>query len=808
MFRWLWQREGENYGPPSVEGNNFMAAFVGKALVFFRTSASRSENVNSMEEYRTSMYSSDDRTKPGRGLLGSTDITRRTVVLYGAVFVALACVVEIINRRFLYPSSDGLFWEVLQAYHAHYGSWASLEVSNPLQGMFDIFPQDYRGTLLLDTLSALPFDVRVNGALIHAAYAAFGVISTYVMACGAGATRRAALFAAMLAPVLILPGLLSSEGVVGQMLATNPNQSYVIFGIVLVIGLYWMIDGQLNVRFFLGTLLAFLVTAEACNSFSLQMTLLLPAVIVFGAGGLIASESIRELKVKLGWAIAMVAGLAALGMPAYLYGLGSNTAFHFFFEELNYFSLRAIPTNAILKDDLLYVLQWRPSTGGAMPAIVSILGIAAAMWFAVFGEPRRLRFFARSFVVLLLSTGLIIFFCHFWFYFTGYDFKGPLPFYFVYVLWPFHIIFVALAAETALGLVASAAATWGARKQMTSFAGHGVLATALALPLCGVVVLKNASYFDLTTKPNVITDYLSAHNAVILGAPYRGVAATFIGTHDRDAVSQIELNDVWVAMQLFNHNDFASYGLWTYHIPTLIQFSGVMTPQWYLMLSELLARPSDIHAHSTAIITIPNEAILKLWGARFVIADYALPFGVERVSMPVEVVPEWFRKKYEYYREVNFHSPVRLFELVEANLGNYSPRRVIEVGTATEVVDHMRVPGFDGARTVIVTEKLSGDFVPAREATMIVERGGLSLRAASAGESLLVLPVQYSHCWQLRNAPNATLFRANLMQLGIRFSGELKAELRQVFGPLWHSYCRVEDAHDMERLKIDEARSR
>jgi hypothetical protein len=35
MFKWLWrQREGENYGPPSVEGNDFMAAFVGKALVF------------------------------------------------------------------------------------------------------------------------------------------------------------------------------------------------------------------------------------------------------------------------------------------------------------------------------------------------------------------------------------------------------------------------------------------------------------------------------------------------------------------------------------------------------------------------------------------------------------------------------------------------------------------------------------------------------------------------------------------------------------------------------------------------------
>src|SRR5262249_10170969 len=132
-----------------------------------------------------------------------------------------------------------------------------------------------------------------------------------------------------------------------------------------------------------------------------------------------------------------------------------------------------------------------------------------------------------------------------------------------------------------------------------------------------------------------------------------------------------------------------------------------------------------------------------------------------------------------------------------ANLGNYSPSRVIEVDTAREIVDHMRAVAFDGAHTVIVTERIRGDLIPAREASMIVERGGLSVRASSAGESLLVLPVQYSHCWQLRNAPNAVLFRANLMQLGIRFSGELNAQLRHVFGPLWNSSCRAEDAEDM-----------
>jgi hypothetical protein len=40
------------------------------------------------------------------------------------------------------------------------------------------------------------------------------------------------------------------------------------------------------------------------------------------------------------------------------------------------------------------------------------------------------------------------------------------------------------------------------------------------------------------------------------------------------------------------------------------------------------------------------------------------------------------------------------------------------------------------------------------------------------------------------------------MQLGVRFSGELRVELRQIFGPFWQSACRVADAADAERLRL------
>jgi hypothetical protein len=105
----------------------------------------------------------------------------------------------------------------------------------------------------------------------------------------------------------------------------------------------------------------------------------------------------------------------------------------------------------------------------------------------------------------------------------------------------------------------------------------------------------------------------------------------------------------------------------------------------------------------------------------------------------------------------------------------------------------------------LIRKKIKGHFVAATGATMTVRLGGVAVRASSAGESLLVLPVQYSHCWQIVSGSDATLFRADLMLLGISFSGDLQVELRQMFGPFWDSACRVADAGDAGRLEMADA---
>jgi hypothetical protein len=120
----------------------------------------------------------------------------------------------------------------------------------------------------------------------------------------------------------------------------------------------------------------------------------------------------------------------------------------------------------------------------------------------------------------------------------------------------------------------------------------------------------------------------------------------------------------------------------------------------------------------------------------------------------------------------------------------------------------MKDPQFDGSRSVITDAFLQGSFTPATGVTLTVVTGGLDVRASGGKVSLLVLPIQYSHCWQFEDAPNTSLFRANLLQLGVIFSGALNGRLRFRFGPFWYSACRLEDVKDMERLLISDARNR
>jgi hypothetical protein len=77
--------------------------------------------------------------------------------------------------------------------------------------------------------------------------------------------------------------------------------------------------------------------------------------------------------------------------------------------------------------------------------------------------------------------------------------------------------------------------------------------------------------------------------------------------------------------------------------------------------------------------------------------------------------------------------------------------------------------------------------------TMLSSRSSWKLKAGETHCSLL--PVQYSDCWRADDS-GVMLFRANMMQLGIKFTGRVHTRLVFRLGPLFAGHCRVEDVND------------
>jgi hypothetical protein len=192
---------------------------------------------------------------------------------------------------------------------------------------------------------------------------------------------------------------------------------------------------------------------------------------------------------------------------------------------------------------------------------------------------------------------------------------------------------------------------------------------------------------------------------------------------------------------------------------------------------------------SIIVLTNPDQRMLKLWGVRFVIADFEPGFGTSRVTLPV-----------------SGQQALRLIELDDFNRGQYSPTTVINARDFRSALDFMRDRSFDGAHMVVTDATLPETLQAAGSVELKVEQYGLSIRADSSDQSILVLPAQFSHCWSVHGDGDPILFRADIMQLGVSFKGRLDASLVFHYGPILAGHCRLKDLRDMERFDLRGAR--
>jgi hypothetical protein len=312
--------------------------------------------------------------------------------------------------------------------------------------------------------------------------------------------------------------------------------------------------------------------------------------------------------------------------------------------------------------------------------------------------------------------------------------------------------------------------------------------------MAGESVLGLRPIAHLGVRKGPIHRYLEEHVALTPGKEFRGYVGLYLGADDGFVRKFFPIPNGAVAHETYVFarrkladefgNMFQLTDLWNSSIPTFEDYGHWLTKQMFMFDSDLLASDDDFvdaKGHMTHIYQFdPN--ILALLGVRYVVSD-----GTVTSPSATEVL-----------RENGISGSLRLYEIGNVNLGNLSPTEVVTAASYDDAVSRLR--SLQGRDTVILLDSpsLPTPLVPATDAHLTADKGGYHIRARSAGISILVLPVQFSHCWRLGAQPesNAVVFRANIVQTGIYFEGNLDADLRFAFG-LANSTCRRQDAEEM-----------
>ena len=235
--------------------------------------------------------------------------------------------------------------------------------------------------------------------------------------------------------------------------------------------------------------------------------------------------------------------------------------------------------------------------------------------------------------------------------------------------------------------------------------------------------------------------------------------------------------------------------LWNLSIPTLKEWSQISTPFVHFLFSRTLSRPHDFHSRNDVVITKSHPKIMAALGARFILTD-------EELSDPLVTLRA---------AQVNSDGvPILLYEIDQPNLANYFPTRVRISKDASETVAIMTPNNFSFKDEVILHRRLSASFVPGESGAMFFEKGGVRVKATSCGLSLLILPLQFSNSLQIiamehSSSPNAPkLIRANLLQTGVVFEGQINIKIAHVFGPFRGISGRLRDIQDCRDLGVKE----
>lgn len=690
----------------------------------------------------------------------------------------------------------------------------SMSTLNPFQGMVSLFLPNSSwwnpGALVL----SLPFTTLTNYIISYSIYWLEIYFSTYLLARTLGLTKLESVFVPQVFLLFLFP-ILSGMFWSVNFLSLAPFNAH-IFALVNIMVVLYVKLGEKGASFNIS--LIFLLIASGFILVMSAPVTLITYIPVYGLFCLVLTFN-HQTRRTIVWKIATLLVLAgiflALGAPEYYKSTSEYSASSLEAAKGFSFSLPAIwqkydicqntKMNLLCTKGRIYIFH--------IPAFLG--GILCLFW-----RQRKYQWLAGCFCLIAVIPEILVYL------FANGVIKGVItqinPVYYLWSAYPLYSIFFVLLGSF-LGGKLIKIKDWHIANfpthtvsrilqsykdlpsKIKSWMPYAVIPGLAACVWFGVLAKHRAPLMEPLKTP--IVAFLQTQIGVKSGDVFRGSTASYFASKNSPlrkvfAVNTIEDHYNWdhyiqgrEYLKKYYGNRHMFSDLWNYDIPTIEEYGQWVSVPMFRFFQKLLASQGDGFFRSFLNVYKLEVKILRALGVHYVIADTVLKEAGLLLVM----------------EQKKLYTPtLYLYKLENPNLASFSPTQTIVLKSAEDIFARIKTSEFLFEQSCIIQESLPYPLASAKNTEMRFERNIIKIKAESDGWSILLLPVQYSHCLQivsdlLNSNPlekDTRLIRANLIHSGLLFHGKIDVKLRFEFGIGKNTTCRREDINDLKALGL------
>jgi len=432
---------------------------------------------------------------------------------------------------------------------------------------------------------------------------------------------------------------------------------------------------------------------------------------------------------------------------------------------------------------------------------IAKMGLAGAVLTLFFGT-REAKKYAWGFLIffsLLLLFGISTVLFKGWYH-------GPIGFYYEYLLWPiymaFSCIFIVYILKffdyIILHLYTASYAIINLRNKIfrslhkMNYMLPIILLVTLTLNLIYAKNEPKGIFIYPPKKVPPIIAYLQTHLALKPGENFKGYAATFYPKVDEhqgtDWFQQATFDTVILLPKL--QYSYRIVGLWLYNIPTLEEYSPILSPSLYYLLTKTLSRSIDHQIRNILTLTKINIPLLQTLGVKYIITNEIVNNNSTKLILSEAIDSE--------------HDSLYLYEVLNSNIASYSPTQFKLLNNIEDFIAKINANNIDFSKTAYVTTPVNLQIDSLKRANIAPIRNGINLTADTDGVSTVLLPILYSHCLHLKfNGGKPEIFklqRANLAESLVIFSRHVNVDITYHYGLAKYADCRLQDRKSLQAL--------